>query len=127
MNAKVSSAQLSELLKEGADTLRKTASERDFFKEKCAKMERRERCEKIAREMHTKGIDADQTVEDIADRIEKSAGSGSLDLSVVEQALEWQGTDMGQKIGHLTSDDPRPTGSGSQLESYLNGFVGSVG
>lgn len=126
MTAKVSSTQLSELLKEGADTLRKTASERDFYKEKCAKMELHDRCEKLARAMHNKGINIDQPVEELTDWYVKQASSGGTNLEVVEQAVELQGPDMAQKIGHLTSDGPT-AGSSSQLEQYLNSFVGSVG
>jgi hypothetical protein len=126
MTTKVSSTQLVELLKEGADTLRKTASERDFYKEKCAQMELRERCEKLARAMHGKGINMDQSVEELADWYVKQASTGEANLAVVEKAVELQGPDMAQKIGHLSSDGP--TGGGaSQLEQYLHSFVGSVG
>lgn len=122
---KVSSEQLCELLKEGADTLRKVGSERDFYKEKCAKMELYDRCEKLARAMHEKGINADQTIEDLTGWYVKQAATGETNLEVVEKAVELQGPDMAQKIGHLSSDGP--TGGASSLETYLNQFVGSVG
>lgn len=122
---KVSSEQLAELLKEGADTLRKVGSERDFYKEKCAKMELHDRCEKLARAMHGKGINADQTVEDLTDWYVKQASTGEANLEVVEKAVELQGPDMAQKIGHLASDGPG--GGVSSFEQYLNSFVGSVG
>lgn len=126
MTAKVSSVQLSDLLKEGADTLRKTASERDFYKEKCATMELHDRCEKLARAMHGKGINIDQTVEELTGWYVKQASTGETNLAVVEQAVELQGPDMAQKIGHLTSDGPTGGGS-SQLEQYLNSHIGAVG
>lgn len=126
MSAKVGSAQLSELLKEGADTLRKTASERDFYKGKFAEMELRNRCEKLARSMHSKGVNADHTVEALTDWHVKQAAAGELSLDVIEKAVELQGPDMAQKIGHLASDGPTGGGS-SQLEQYLNSQIGSVG
>lgn len=126
MAAKVSSAQLFELLKEGADTLRATASERDFFKEKCAKMELHDRCEKLARAMHGKGINVDQPIDELTDWYVKQASTGETNLEVVEKAVELQGPDMAQKIGHLTSDGPTGGGS-SQLEQYLNSQIGQVG
>jgi len=126
MIAKVSSTQLSELLKEGADTLRKTASERDFYKEKCAQMELHDRCEKLARAMHGKGIHLDQPIEDLTAWYVKKASVGETNLDVVEQAVELQGPDMAQKIGHLTSDGPAGGGA-SQLEQYLNSHIGQVG
>lgn len=126
MPTKVSSTQLYELLKEGADSLRKTASERDFYKEKCAQMELRDRCEKLARAMHSKGINADHPVEELTDWYVKQASTGEINLEVVEQAVELQGPDMAQKIGHLASDGPAGGGQ-SQLEQYLNSHIGSVG
>lgn len=126
MPAKVSSAQLSELLKEGADTLRKTGAERDFYKEKCAQMELHDRCEKLARAMHSKGVNIDHTIEELTDWHVKQASAGEVNLEVVEKAVELQGPDMAQKIGHLVSDGP--TGGGmSQFEQYLNQHIGSVG
>jgi len=125
MTAKVSSTQLHDLLKEGADTLRKTASERDFYKEKCAKMELYDRCAKLARAMHGKGINIDQPLEELTDWWVKQAESGQS-LEVVEKAVELQGPDMAQKIGHLSSDGPIGGGQ-SQLEQYLNSHIGQVG
>lgn len=126
MTTKVSSSQLHELLKEGADTLRKTASERDFYKDKCAQMELQKRCEKLARAMHSKGINVDHTIEELTDWYVKQASVGTTDLAVVEKAVELQGPDMAQKIGHLSSDGPSGGGQ-SQLENYLNSFIGGVG
>lgn len=126
MTTKVSSTQLFDLLKEGADTLRATVSDRDFYKEKCAKMELHDRCEKLARAMHSKGVNIDQPVEELTDWYVKQSSSGGINLEVVEQAVELQGPDMAQKIGHISSDGP--TGGGqSQLEQYLNSHIGSVG
>jgi CII-binding regulator of phage lambda lysogenization HflD len=126
MTAKVSSAQLHDLLKEASGTLRATASERDFYKEKCAKMELHDRCEKLARAMHNKGINIDQPIEELTAWYVKQASTGDTNLEVVEKAVELQGPDMAQKIGHLSSDGP--TGGGpSQLEQYLNSQIGQVG
>lgn len=125
MTAKVSSAQLVNLLQEGADTLRKTASERDFFKEKLAKMELHDRCEKLARAMHGKGINIDQPVEDLTEWWIKQATTGA-NLEVVEKAVELQGPDMAQKIGHI-GENPVSGGGASQFEQYLNSHIGQVG
>jgi thiamine pyrophosphate-dependent acetolactate synthase large subunit-like protein len=126
MPTKVSAAQLSELLGESAQTMRKTAAERDFYKEKYAEMELRTRCEKLARAMHGKGINVDHTIEELTEWHVKRASAGKVSLEVVEQAVELQGPDMAQKIGHLASDG-LASGGLSQFEQYLNQHIGSVG
>lgn len=119
---KVAYSQVAELLKVAHDTLPALAKERDLYREKCAQYERRERAEKVAEAMHRKGIETDTDLSTLADRLEKAAEAGKLD--VVQQAVDFVSPDMGTKLAQLTNDESRiPLGS-TDLERYLVGGVG---
>ena len=80
---KMSSTQVKQALSEASDTLRKLANENTQLSEKLAFYEKKERCEKIAREMTERGIKLEQSFEEkIA---ELMATDRSLD--VVEEAV----------------------------------------
>lgn len=118
---KLSAQEVSQLLNESAQALRKVASERDEYKARFESAERRQSAEKLASQMHDKGLELDTSAADLADRLEKAAENGKFD--VYAQAVELVGPNMGAKLGQLASDDSRQMG-GSDLETFLLGRVG---
>lgn len=120
MTTKISSAQVSKLLTDSATALRKTASERDFYKDKCILMERRQMAEKLASTMHSKGMELDTSLDVLADRFEKVAANGKIEEWKL--ALDLAGPDMGQKLASVS--DGHQVGGGSELERYIVGGVG---
>lgn len=121
---KLSNAQIAEVLADASATLRAQQAHIGELTDKLASKERRERVEKLASEMHRKGLELDTQVEALADRLEKAAFAGKLDA--VEHAVDLVGPDMGTKLAQLTNDEPGPSSSfaSSDLERYIVGGVG---
>lgn len=79
---KISSAQLGEMMKLSADTLRNVTAQRDELLEKVAHYEKKERAERIASAMQEKGLEPEVPFS------EKVAGLMKRDnLDVVEEAV----------------------------------------
>ena len=120
---KLSNAQIAEVLSDASATLRTQQSYIGELETKLASITQRDRVEKLASNMHRKGLELDTTVSDLADRLEKAASAGKLDA--VEQAVELVGPDMSSKLAQLTNDDPASRGSvDSDLEQFIVGGVG---
>lgn len=120
---KVSAAQIAELLEHVPETLRKLASERDFWKKEAQARIRRDEAEKVAHAMHEKSIELETPFEVLVDRLEKAAEQGKL--AEIERAVEFVGPDMGRKFAQLTNDDRAYDGPGADpLTQYLVGGVG---
>jgi hypothetical protein len=104
---KISSAQAGQMMKLAAENLRALSeenvglrSENTDLKEKVASYERRERAEKIAKSMETKGLEPELSFE------EKVAGLLKRDdLSVVEEAVSMSAPQMKLASVH---EDGRP-------------------
>lgn len=120
---KISNAQIAEVMSDAAATLRAQQFAIQDLQEKLAGRERRERVEKLASEMHRKGLDLDTNIDTLADRLEKAAEAGKLET--LEHAVDLVGPDMGTKLAQLTNDEPGTTSmSSSDLERYIVGGVG---
>lgn len=118
MKEKLSAAQINAVLGETSSTLRKLASERDMLveentslREQLSQYRLNERVEKIAQEVHAKGIEQGRTPEETRDFLLQKAASGELD--VVEQAIGL--TAAQAPLGHL-GDKPMGT---STLEEFV--------
>jgi hypothetical protein len=121
---KISHAQIAEVLTDASAALRAQGAYIGELEEKLASKDRRDRVEKLASEMHRKGLELDTSVDDLATRLEKAAEAGKLDA--VEQAVDLVGPDMGQKLASLTND--AESGSSPATSSDLERFiVGGVG
>lgn len=118
---KLSNDQIAQVLAAAQEALPKLAQERDFYKEKCAALERRERAEKLASAMQHKGIEADTSYEALVDRFEKVSED---QLQRISDAVDLVSPDMGSKIAQLTDDDTRATPGSSGLERFILGGVG---
>ena len=120
---KISNAQIAEVMTDAAATLRTQQATITDLQDKLASKERRDRVEKLAAEMHRKGLELDTKVDDLADRLEKAASAGKLDA--VEHAVDLVGPDMGQKLAQLTSDEAAPSAAASSdLERFIVGQAG---
>lgn len=119
---KISMSDVHELLAATPPVLRKLASERDFYKEKCAKLERQDSAEKVASAMHLKGIDLDTPYEVLVSRMEKAAEQGKLEQ--IQAAVDMVGPDMGTKMAQLANGEDRITAGSSDFERFIVGGVG---
>lgn len=119
---KVAQEQMHEVLSEVPGVIRGLVEENQSLAEKVASFERRDRCTKLASEMHRKGIDLDVPVESLADRLEKAAQEGTI--GEWEKAVALVGPDMGTKMASVANDGERSSLGSSDLERYLVGGVG---
>lgn len=123
---KISNAQIAEVLSDASATLRAQQAHISDLEEKLASKERRDRVEKIASEMHRKGLELDVDATVLADRLEKTA---EAKLDSIEAAVDMVGPDMGTKIGRAShnpmhDDAGVSSGSAGDLERYIVGDVG---
>lgn len=117
-----------QVLEAARDALIKVASERDEavaenvqLHSKLAMVHTRLTCEKVAAQMHEKGINTDQDFTDLVEDLEKAAGEGRL--PVIQEAVSMTAPNMGTKIASINNDENSGMGS-TQLEQFLVGSVG---
>lgn len=122
MTNKLSSADLAQVINDGAIALRKVAAERDHLREKVAQMERHQMAEKLAKAMHSKGIELEQDVNSLTAHLEKQAELGLL--PEIQRAVEMIAPNMSIKLAELTSDENHVGGGSTQLERFLIGEEG---
>ncbi len=118
----------SRVLTDTATILRKTASERDVLQAerdelavKVAAYERRTGAEKVAAQMHSKGINTDIEFQTLVASLEKSAAEGKL--PTIEAAVEMVAPDMSFKTASI-HDAPAAGQGGHDFERYLFGNIG---
>ena len=122
MTIKISNAQAAEVMHDAAATLRAQQSHINDLETKLASMAQRDRVEKLAGEMHRKGLELDTSASDLADRLEKAADVNKLDA--IEAAVDLVGPDMGRKLAQLTNDEPGASSAASDLERFIVGTAG---
>jgi len=110
---------------DAGQTLQKVASERDKLAEenvelrdKNASLLRRMEAEKVAAEMHDKGVHTDVPYDLLAEQLEKEAEQGNL--PVIQKALHMTGPDM-LKSASLSDSSGA---SSSEFEQFILGNVG---
>lgn len=113
---KVSAEQELAVLAEVPGALRKLAAERDAAVAKCAAYERREKIQKIAHAMIEKGIESGDP-STLADKIEKQASEGSVNLDRLADAISLVGPDMFGKTASISDD--HHSGSASDFERFV--------
>jgi len=118
---KISDAQIVEVLQDAAGTLRNQQAYINELEEKLASGEKRDQAEKVAAEMHRKGLELDVSIDELADRLEKV---GEAKLATIEQAVDMVGPDMGSKIGHVNNDVSGASSDSNDLERYILGNAG---
>jgi hypothetical protein len=119
--------KVAQLLSDGSTALRKVASERDEvkaengqLKEANAALVRRMEAEKVAADMHSKGIRTEVPFDALSEALEKEAEQGKLTL--IKEALDMTGPDM-MRDSFVREDSPAGGGA-SEFEAFINGEVG---
>jgi len=122
---KTSASQFAEVMSDAATTLRSQQEVIHELQSKLAARETRDRAEKLAHNMHNKGIDLDTSVEVLADRLEKLAETTPEKPDAIEQGVDLVGPDMGMKVASLTSDSLEGIAQGTtDFERFILGTVG---
>ena len=115
---KLSAAQIHAVLGETSSTLRKLASERDALVQENMRLRQtlnqyqlNERVEKIATEVHSKGLEQGRTPDETREFLLQKAASGQLD--VVEEAISMTAAQrpLGQ-LGEVST-------GGNSLEEFI--------
>jgi hypothetical protein len=121
-------AKIAQVMADGSRALRQVATERDklaseniSLKTKLASIETRLTCEKVAAEMHEKGLNTDVEFPELVDALEKDAQAGRL--PVIQEAVKMAAPYMGHRIAHINNDETSADGM-SDLEKFLVGSVG---
>lgn len=115
MFEKVSKTKVAQILKEAGEQLVAVTAERDELRTKLAAFEQRKQVEKLASDMHAKGITTEPT-EHLIESLEKKAQAGQL--GALRDAVDMVAPDMWQKMAN-TATDERSAGGSSDLENYL--------
>lgn len=120
--------KVAQVLQAAGEALEKVAAERDqvatenaSLRERLNQIETRLEAEKIASEMHEKGLRVDVAFDDLVGEIEKSASEGKL--PVIREAVKMAAPNMGHRIGNINHDEHHGVAS-SDLEAFLVGNVG---
>lgn len=119
---KLSNEKIAQVLQDTQHVLRSVTSERDTAQQKLAHLERRFEVEKLATQMHAKGLELDTDLTALADHLEKEAEQGKL--PIIKQAVEYVGPNMGIKTAHLNNDEAAVGAGGTDFERFLVGDVG---
>ena len=119
--------KVAQLVKDASATIRKQASAITVLEEKLANAEAREaallqrmEAEKLAAEMHDKGIRTEVPFDALVDRLEKEAAAGKLEA--IKEAVSMTGPDMMK--GAFINDQDSAGGGTTDFERYINGEVG---
>ena len=119
--------KIAKVLADASSTLVKVASERDSavkentqLKAKLAHITQRLEVEKLAAQMHDKGLHSDMDFEQLVSDLEKEASEGRL--PVIQEAVKMSAPNMGRSF-HINHDEARGTG-GSDFERFIVGQVG---
>jgi hypothetical protein len=124
----VSHHKIAQVLQESAQLLRTLVAERDAAQEKAAALQhendgmiRHLRAEKVAAEMHSKGLSLEIPYTELVDNLKTAADQGRL--SNIEAAVGLVGTDMGIKTASIHETTTAYDG-GSRYERFLLGQAG---
>lgn len=119
---KISSTKLAQVLHDAELALRSVTAERDDAVTKLAQVERRRAAEKVAADMHGKGVNLDKSFTDLADDLEKSAEAG--ELSIIQRAVDMMAPNMGLNTVSLNHDETKVASGGTDFERYIFGAIG---
>lgn len=114
---KISSEQRQEIFGEIPNVLRSLVAERDAALDKLASYEMRNKVEKLASKMVEKGLESGSVLE-LADRLEKQASTGQIQLQRLTDAVELVGPNMG-KFAHLSDDELDGNQAASAFEQAI--------
>lgn len=119
---KISSTKLAQVLHDAQEAIRSVTAERDAATQKLAQLERRRDAEKLAFDMHAKGVNLDKDFGDLADELEKSAEAG--ELPIIQRAVDMMAPNMGLSTATLNNDETKVASGGTDFERYIFGAIG---
>jgi hypothetical protein len=121
-------SKTAQVLLDSARLVRTLTNERDAALAKVAEAQlkeaayiRRTQAEKVAMQMHQKGINTDIEFPSLVSSLEKAAEEGRL--ATIEEAVDMVGPDMSFKTASI-HDTPMGGAAGMDLERYLLGSIG---
>lgn len=118
-------AQVTHVLRQAAETLRKQASRIDYLEAQVEARDRRDDAQKLASQMHEKGIDVDVPFARLAIHLEKMAAEQEAEYRNLRGAVELVGPDMGTKMGSVrNTDEERSSVGSSDFERFIEGHLG---
>lgn len=118
-------AQVTHVLRQCADTLRKQASRIDYLEAQVDARDRRDGAQKLASQMHEKGIDIDVPFTRLASHLEKMAAEQEQEYTNLRGAVELVGPDMGSKMASVrNNDEERSSVGSSDFERFVEGQLG---
>lgn len=116
---KLSSTKLAAVLQDAGNAIRKLASERDAATTELASMKLRQNVEKIAHQMHNKGLNLDKSIDQLSVELEKQAEAG--ELPIIGRAVDMIAPNMGLSTGSLSQDESKV--AGTDFERYILGAI----
>lgn len=118
---KLNSTKVAQVLADARQVLLSVTQERDKLAAENSQMHRRMESEKLASQMHEKGVRLELGHDELVGELEKAAEDGRL--PVIQEAVDMVAPNMGFQQGSLTSDEM--TGGGEDaLTSFILGNVG---
>lgn len=118
--AELNKEKVAKVLADSAHALRSVTAERDKLAQANYRMTRHFEAQKLASEMHDKGINLDVPNETLVVDLEKAAEAGRL--PAIKEAMQMMAPNMGFN-GTLTNDDVH-SGGDTAFESFIIGGVG---
>jgi len=118
-------AQVTHVLRQAAGALRKQASQIEYLEAQLEARDRRDGAQKLASQMHEKGIDVDVPFARLASHLEKMAAEQAKVYDNLRGAVELVGPDMGSKMASVrNNDEERSSVGSSDFERYIEGQLG---
>jgi hypothetical protein len=118
---KISYSKIAQVLEDTRTALLSVTSERDKLAGECTALKRHFEAEKLASEMHTKGLRLGDSHEELVADLEKAAEEGRL--PVIQEAVNMAAPNMGLSSIHMT-DDVAPGAGSNHFENFILGSVG---
>ena len=123
---KLDMSKVAQLLEDSASTVMQMKEERARNLEKMAQLQqanealvRRMEVEKLAAEMHSKGLHSETPLDELTARLEKRAEEGQL--PAIKEALSFAGPNM---LGDTSLEEKTAGAGSSELERFITGHIG---
>jgi len=117
----ITKEQAATIMADSANALRKLASRVSELEGENASLVRRMEAEKVAADMHDKGIHTEVPFDELATQMEKEAENGRL--PVIQEALSMTGPDM-FKGASLREGGEEGAAGQTELEHFILGTIG---
>lgn len=116
---KISSDKIAEVLKDASAALLNVTSERDKLASQVSELLLQREVEKLASDMHEKGVRTDTAFDALVEDLQKAASEGRLD--VIKEAVQLMAPDMGHSVSLREGAE-----GGSGASAFENYILGSI-